>query len=267
LDNSDFVQEFGYDQSNEEHAIVLSHQIAQNFIINDNDYENIYSCSLELELFQVDDSKFIDRSDISSNVSNCVCYDQIVASRFNENQAIHMQPFFHEFHEMKIFEIEVLKSLNNQPVYDKYQYYEEHISTSAHMEFYNSDLLYDNFEIKFQESNKEDILASQGSPYRITVEEDILLPFILKGNHQHPFEEKMSSEELPLESIVQFFDNKHLCISLVHDEYETSDEECQADLLFSFVLKDVELDEIFEHGDTPVEQPYLITGIEILEKT
>jgi hypothetical protein len=180
LDNSDFVQEFGYDQSNEEHAIVLSHQIAQNFIINDNDYEYIYSFSLYLELFQADDSKFIDRYDISLKVSNCVCYDKITASRFNENQTIHMQPFFHEFHEMKFFGIEVLKSLNNQPIYDKYKYYEEHISTSTHMEFYNSDLLYDNFEIKFQESNKEDILTSHGSPYRITVEEHILLPFILK---------------------------------------------------------------------------------------
>jgi hypothetical protein len=74
----------------------------------------------------------------------------------------------------------------------------------------------------------------------------------------------MISEELPLESIVHFFDNKHFCISLVHDEYETSDEKCQADLLFSFVLKDVEHDEVFEqktHGDTLVEQTYLISGI------
>jgi len=108
LDNSDFFQEFGYDHSNEEHTIVLSHQISQNFIINDNDYENMYSCSLELEFFQADDNKFIDISDNSSNVSNCVCYDKIVSSRFNENQAIHMQPFFHEFHEICFFEIEVL---------------------------------------------------------------------------------------------------------------------------------------------------------------
>jgi hypothetical protein len=37
-----------------------------------------------------------------------------------------MQPSFHEYHETKISEFEVLRILNNQPRYDEYQDDEEH---------------------------------------------------------------------------------------------------------------------------------------------
>jgi hypothetical protein len=54
----------------------------------------------------------------------------------------------------------------------------------------------------------------------------------------------------------------------VYDNYEDSDEEFQTYLLFSFVLEDMELDDLEQksHGDVPVEQPYLVNGTKILEK-
>jgi hypothetical protein len=70
---------------------------------------------------------------------------EIVVSSFYEDQVVHMQPSFHEYHETKVSEFEVLRILNNQPRYDEYQDDEEQISTSTHMEFYSSEPVYENY--------------------------------------------------------------------------------------------------------------------------
>jgi len=116
--------------------------------------ECVFGFSLKLEFFQAYDRKVIDGLDIISNVYNSFFYDEIDVSRFYDDQVVHIQPSFHEYHETKVSEFEFLRILNNNPRYDEYQDDEDQISTSTHMKFCSTEPIYESCGMELEEDKE-----------------------------------------------------------------------------------------------------------------
>jgi hypothetical protein len=107
---------------------------------------------------------------------------KFIVSSFYKDQAIHMKPSFHEYHETKVFEFEVLRSLNNHPIYDEYQDDEEQIYTSTHMEFYSTKPVYDNYK-GIEKVLRSIFLHSQMNKYT-TLDQFMMCMFFLMMSHK-----------------------------------------------------------------------------------